>query len=122
MRGHLVGFAASGARMVRGRLTYGNDEVVHRFVDAVLGDHERIRWMTADDGHAVVACLEEIVRPRRARAGCARLTMRVVLVSANYRPSVGGIERFTEVLGTGLAAAWPRGHGALLPEGSGSAA
>ena len=48
--------------MVRGRLTYGNDEVVHRFVDAVLGDHERIRWMTADDGHAVVACLEELVR------------------------------------------------------------
>ncbi len=33
--------------------------------------------------------------------------MRVLLVSANFRPSVGGIERFTEVLGTGLA---QRGH------------
>lgn len=33
--------------------------------------------------------------------------MRILLVSANYRPSVGGIERFTEVLAEGLAA---RGH------------
>ncbi len=33
--------------------------------------------------------------------------MRILLVSANFRPSVGGIERFTEVLGAGLAA---RGH------------
>lgn len=30
--------------------------------------------------------------------------MRVLLVSANYRPSVGGIERFTELLAEGLAA------------------
>lgn len=30
--------------------------------------------------------------------------MRVLLVSANFRSSVGGIERFTEVLATGLAA------------------
>lgn len=29
--------------------------------------------------------------------------MRVLLVTANYRPSVGGIERFTEVLAEGLA-------------------
>ena len=33
--------------------------------------------------------------------------MRVLLVSANFRPSVGGIERFVEILGEGLAA---RGH------------
>lgn len=33
--------------------------------------------------------------------------MRILLVSANFRPSVGGIERFTEVLGAGLVA---RGH------------
>lgn len=33
--------------------------------------------------------------------------MRILLVSANFRPSVGGIERFTEVLAAGLAT---RGH------------
>ena len=33
--------------------------------------------------------------------------MRVLLVSANFRPSVGGIERFVEILAEGLAA---RGH------------
>jgi glycosyltransferase involved in cell wall biosynthesis len=33
--------------------------------------------------------------------------LRVLLVSANYRPSVGGIERFTELLAEGLVA---RGH------------
>jgi phosphatidylinositol alpha-1,6-mannosyltransferase len=33
--------------------------------------------------------------------------MRVVLVSANFRPHVGGIERFTEILASGLA---KRGH------------
>jgi glycosyltransferase involved in cell wall biosynthesis len=33
--------------------------------------------------------------------------VRVLLVSANFRPHVGGVERFTEVLATGLA---ERGH------------
>src|SRR5437667_10062176 len=33
--------------------------------------------------------------------------MRVLLVSANFRPHVGGIERFTETLAGGLA---KRGH------------
>lgn len=33
-----------------------------------------------------------------------REAQRVLLVSANYRPSVGGIERFVETLATGLAA------------------
>lgn len=33
--------------------------------------------------------------------------MRILLVTANYRPSVGGIERFVELLGEGLA---ERGH------------
>ncbi len=59
--GHVAGFAASGLRMVRGRLSYGNDEVVRRFVDAVEGDRDRIRWMTADDGAAVVSCLETLL-------------------------------------------------------------
>ena len=31
--------------------------------------------------------------------------MRLLLVSANFRPAVGGIDRFTEVLATGLAGA-----------------
>jgi glycosyltransferase involved in cell wall biosynthesis len=35
------------------------------------------------------------------------MTLRVLLVSANFRPSVGGIERYVEILGSGLAA---RGH------------
>ena len=65
LSGHVAGFASSGMRMVRGKLSYGNDEVVRRFVDAVLGDRERIRWMTADDGAAVVSCLETIL----SRAG-----------------------------------------------------
>jgi hypothetical protein len=60
--GHLAGFTASGIRMARKRLMYGNDQVVSRFVDAVLGDRDRIRWMTAEDGHAVVECLETLVR------------------------------------------------------------
>ncbi|HEY7381920.1 MAG TPA: Gfo/Idh/MocA family oxidoreductase [Gaiella sp.] len=59
--GHLVGFTSSGALMARGRLTYGNDEVVRRFVDASLGNPERIAGMTADDGVAVVVCLEEVL-------------------------------------------------------------
>ena len=33
--------------------------------------------------------------------------LRILLVSANFRPSVGGIERYVEILGAGLAA---RGH------------
>jgi glycosyltransferase involved in cell wall biosynthesis len=37
--------------------------------------------------------------------------LRVLLVSANYRPSVGGIERFVETLAEALAA---RGHGVTV--------
>lgn len=40
-------------------------------------------------------------RPRRPAAERPR---RVLLVSANFRPSLGGIERFVETLGEGLAA------------------
>jgi predicted dehydrogenase len=35
--GHLLGFLRSGLRMVGGRLLYGNDEVVRRFLDAASG-------------------------------------------------------------------------------------
>lgn len=37
MRGHFWGFFASGLRLFTGRLQYGNDEVVRRFLDAVEG-------------------------------------------------------------------------------------
>jgi predicted dehydrogenase len=60
--GHLAGVAASGTRLVGGRLTYGNDEVVSRFVDATEGAAHRLRWLGADDGCAVVACIEDILR------------------------------------------------------------
>ena len=59
--GHVAGFAASGARMVGRRLSYGNDEVVRRFVDAVEGSSDRVEWMTGDDGCAVVGCLESLL-------------------------------------------------------------
>jgi predicted dehydrogenase len=58
--GHVVGIASSGARLVSRRLLYGNDEVVHRFVDAVEGRVDRLRWIGAEDGLAVVECMEAI--------------------------------------------------------------
>jgi predicted dehydrogenase len=38
--GHAMGFVRSGLNMVAGRLLYGNDEVVKRFLDAVEGKAE----------------------------------------------------------------------------------
>ena len=62
--GHVARLCDVRPSMERRRLSYGNDEVVTRFVDAVQGDRERLRWMTADDGCAVVTCLEELVAAR----------------------------------------------------------
>jgi predicted dehydrogenase len=59
--GHAAGFASSGYQFARKQLFYGNDEVAKRFVDAVEGRPDRIRWMTGEEGVAVVACLEEIL-------------------------------------------------------------
>jgi scyllo-inositol 2-dehydrogenase (NADP+) len=59
--GHVAGVASSGMRIVGHRLLYGNDEIVARFVDAVEGRPERLRWMSGEDGHAVVACMEDIL-------------------------------------------------------------
>jgi scyllo-inositol 2-dehydrogenase (NADP+) len=58
---HVAGIASSGARVVGRRLLYGNDEVVRRFVDAVEGRPERLRWIAGQDGQAVVACMEDIL-------------------------------------------------------------
>ncbi len=66
---HLSGVLRSGLSRVGGRLLYGNDIVVARFLDAVEGRAERIEWMSAADGIAVVSCLEEIL----ARVGAAGL-------------------------------------------------
>jgi scyllo-inositol 2-dehydrogenase (NADP+) len=60
--GHLVGVASSGTRLLGRRLTYGNDEVVRRFVDATEGAADRLRWLGAEDGYAVVACIEDVLR------------------------------------------------------------
>ena len=60
--GHLAGVASSGTRLVGGRLLYGNDEIVRRFVDAIEGQPDRLRWIRAEDGVAVVECMDGIMR------------------------------------------------------------
>jgi scyllo-inositol 2-dehydrogenase (NADP+) len=63
--GHLAGVVSSGVRLVGGRLDYGNEEVMRRFVDAAGGTPGRLSWISGQDGAAVVDCLETIL----ARAG-----------------------------------------------------
>lgn len=58
--GHLAGTVSSGVRLVSGRLRYGNDEVVRRFLDGVGGDSDALDGIRAEDGGAVVAAAEEI--------------------------------------------------------------
>jgi scyllo-inositol 2-dehydrogenase (NADP+) len=58
---HVAGVAASGTRLVRGRLHYGNDEVARRFVDGVLGDQARLEGISGRDGLAVVEALERLL-------------------------------------------------------------
>ena len=60
--GHLAGVASSGTRLLGRRLTYGNDEVVRRFVDATEGAAHRLQWLSGEDGCAVVACIEDVLR------------------------------------------------------------
>lgn len=62
LAGHLTGSAYSGLRLAGGRLLYGNEEVVRRFVDAVEGRPDQLRWMSGEDGHAVVDCIEGVLR------------------------------------------------------------
>ncbi len=62
---HVAGVVSSGVRMTAKRLSYGNNEVVGRFVDAIEGRPERARWMTGADGYEVVACIADLL----ARAG-----------------------------------------------------
>jgi hypothetical protein len=65
LSGHAAGVLASGVRTVGRRLPYGNDVVVSRFVDAVEGRRDQLRWISGEDGSAVVACLEDLL----ARSG-----------------------------------------------------
>lgn len=58
---HVAGVLGSGARLVTGRLGYGNDVVVSRFVDAVEGRPERLEHLRGEDGLDVVRCLEELL-------------------------------------------------------------
>jgi predicted dehydrogenase len=60
--GHVGGVASSGARLVGKKLSYGNDEIVGRFIDAVEGRPERVQWMSGEDGRAVVAGIEDLLR------------------------------------------------------------
>ena len=66
--GHLAGVASSGTRLLCRRLTYGNDEVVRRFVDATEGSADRLRWLSAEDGCAVVSCIEDVLRGAQRRS------------------------------------------------------
>jgi scyllo-inositol 2-dehydrogenase (NADP+) len=59
--GHLAGVVSSGVQMTRRQLSYGNNKVVGRFVDAIEGRPERARFMTGEDGYAVVACIADIL-------------------------------------------------------------
>ena len=58
---HVAGVAASGTRLARGRLHYGNDEVARRFVDGALGDASRLEGISGRDGVAVVEALERLL-------------------------------------------------------------
>lgn len=65
IRTHLAGVFTSGLAMLRGKLLYGNDEVVRRFLDAIEtgrspGD------TSAEDGLAVLKLQHEIVRRANA--------------------------------------------------------
>jgi len=67
--GHLAGFATSGARYVTGRLFWGHDELIRRFVDATQGRGEVP--VPIDDALAVVrltaAVVEAVSRPSGGR-------------------------------------------------------
>lgn len=65
LRTHLAGVASSGVLLVRGRLSYGNDEVVRRFVDACL-DGAPLDGIAPEDGRWVTAMQRCVVDASRA--------------------------------------------------------
>jgi scyllo-inositol 2-dehydrogenase (NADP+) len=62
---HLVGTVKSGALLVTGRLTYGNDEVVERFGLACQGEVNALAGISASDGIAVVTMQHRIIEASR---------------------------------------------------------
>jgi hypothetical protein len=57
---HFRGVISSGALHALGRLAYGNDEVMRRFVHACLSDTEPV-GISATDGRRVVALQHELL-------------------------------------------------------------
>jgi glycosyltransferase involved in cell wall biosynthesis len=65
------------------------------------------RWFSDNAASLRLEGSLDLVVRSYAKVPSATAPLRVLLVSANFRPSIGGIERFVEVLAHGLAA---RGH------------
>jgi hypothetical protein len=61
LRTHLDGVVTSGALVVRGRLSYGNDEVIRRFVASCL-DGAPLSGIAPEDGRWVTAMQQLVVR------------------------------------------------------------
>ncbi|BCB77918.1 hypothetical protein GCM10022251_37670 [Phytohabitans flavus] len=55
--GHAAGTVAAGSLRVRGRLDYGNDEVVRRFIAAVRDPSQDLAGISAERGRDVVTVL-----------------------------------------------------------------
>jgi scyllo-inositol 2-dehydrogenase (NADP+) len=64
--GHAAGFVRSGLRMLTGRLLYGNEEVVRRFLDAVEG-RAPLRDIDADSGLAILRVQHAILDRAQAK-------------------------------------------------------
>lgn len=58
---HFVGTVKSGLLLSVGRLTYGNDEVIERFIRACQGDSGALVGISAADGVAVVGMLHQVI-------------------------------------------------------------
>src|SRR5207245_9178566 len=62
---HLAGSVKSGVLLAAGRLSYGNDEVVHRFCLACQGDSGALGGISGLDGLAVVRMQQDVVEAAR---------------------------------------------------------
>jgi len=57
---HLFGFLSSGIKLLQGKLSYGNDEVLHRFLNAIETGLEP-EGISAEDGLKVLELQHEIL-------------------------------------------------------------
>jgi hypothetical protein len=67
---HLSGVVRSGLRLLAGKLLYGNEEVVRRFLDAVEGGKDPA-GISAEDGLAITRLQHAILDAARASGGGA---------------------------------------------------